>query len=150
MINNYTYLNAGLQIFFNGRRYLSRHGLLDLLKENITAEPLYPIIHLKGDDIEVVITHTDQNGEEYYSFVNGQHTTQGGTHLAAFKEHIGKTIKAFSAKNYEYSDIRNGIVAAVSVRIQEPVFESQTKPNSEARKLPRTVLSPSISLLATS
>lgn len=127
MVNNYTYLNAGLQIFFNGRRYLSRHGLLDLLKENITSEPLYPIIHLQGDDIEVVITHTDQNGEEYYSFVNGQHTTQGGTHLAAFKEHIGKTIKAFSGKNYEYSDIRNGIVAAVSVRIQEPVFESQTK-----------------------
>lgn len=127
MVNNYTYLNAGLQIYFNGRRYLSRHGLLDLLKENITAEPLYPIIHLKGDDIEVVITHTDQSGEEYYSFVNGQHTTQGGTHLAAFKEHIGKTIKAFSGKNYEYSDIRNGIVAAVSVRIQEPVFESQTK-----------------------
>ena len=127
MVNNYTYLNAGLQIYFNGKRYLSRHGLLDLLKENITSEPLYPIIHLQGDDIEVVITHTDQNGEEYYSFVNGQHTTQGGTHLAAFKEHIGKTIKAFSGKNYEYSDIRNGIVAAVSVRIQEPVFESQTK-----------------------
>ena len=127
MVNNYTYLNAGLQIFFNGKRYLSRHGLLDLLRENITSEPLYPIIHLKGEDIEVVITHTDQNGEEYYSFVNGQHTTQGGTHLAAFKEHIGKTIKAFSGKGYEYSDIRNGIVAAVSVRIQEPVFESQTK-----------------------
>lgn len=127
MVTNYTYLNVGLHIYFNGRRYLSRHGLLDLLNDNITAEPLYPIIHLKGDDIEVVITHTDQNGEEYYSFVNGQHTTQGGTHLAAFKEHIGKTIKAFSGKNYEYADIRNGIVAAVSVRIQEPVFESQTK-----------------------
>lgn len=127
MVNNYTYLNTGLHIHFNGKRYISRHGLLDLLKENITAEPLYPIIHLKGEDIEVVITHTDQNGEEYYSFVNGQHTTQGGTHLAAFKEHIGKTIKAFSGKSYEYSDIRNGIVAAVSVRIQEPVFESQTK-----------------------
>lgn len=127
MVTNYTYLNVGLHIHFNGKRYLSRHGLLDLLKENITSEPLYPIIHLKGDDIEVVITHTDQNGEEYYSFVNGQHTTQGGTHLAAFKEHIGKTIKAFSGKNYEYADIRNGIVAAVSVRIQEPVFESQTK-----------------------
>ena len=127
MVTNYTYLNVGLHIYFNGKRYLSRHGLLDLLKENITSEPLYPIIHLQGDDIEVVITHTDQNGEEYYSFVNGQHTTQGGTHLAAFKEHIGKTIKAFSGKNYEYADIRNGIVAAVSVRIQEPVFESQTK-----------------------
>lgn len=127
MVTNYTYLNVGLHIYFNGKRYLSRHGLLDLLKENITSEPLYPIIHLQGEDIEVVITHTDQNGEEYYSFVNGQHTTQGGTHLAAFKEHIGKTIKAFSGKNYEYADIRNGIVAAVSVRIQEPVFESQTK-----------------------
>ncbi len=127
MVTNYTYLNVGLHIYFNGKRYLSRHGLLDLLKDNITSEPLYPIIHLQGDDIEVVITHTDQNGEEYYSFVNGQHTTQGGTHLAAFKEHIGKTIKAFSGKNYEYADIRNGIVAAVSVRIQEPVFESQTK-----------------------
>lgn len=127
MVNNYTYLNTGLHIYYNGKRYLSRHGLLDLLAERMTAEPLYPIIHLKGEDIEVVITHTDQNGEEYYSFVNGQHTTQGGTHLAAFKEHIGKTIKAFSGKNYEYSDIRNGIVAAVSVRIQEPVFESQTK-----------------------
>ncbi|MDE6510929.1 MAG: type IIA DNA topoisomerase subunit B, partial [Muribaculaceae bacterium] len=127
MVTNYTYLNVGLHIYFNGKRYLSRHGLLDLLKDNITAEPLYPIIHLQGEDIEVVITHTDQNGEEYYSFVNGQHTTQGGTHLAAFKEHIGKTIKAYSGKNYEYADIRNGIVAAVSVRIQEPVFESQTK-----------------------
>lgn len=127
MVNNYTYLNAGLQIFFNGKRYLSRHGLLDLLKENITSEPLYPIIHLQSDDIEVVLTHTDQYGEEYYSFVNGQHTTQGGTHLSAFREHVSRTIKEFSGKGYEYSDIRNGIVAAVSVRIQEPVFESQTK-----------------------
>lgn len=127
MVNNYTYLNQGLQIFLNGKRYLSRHGLLDLLKENMTSEPLYPIIHLKGEDIEVVLTHTEQYGEEYYSFVNGQHTTQGGTHLTAFREHIGRTIKEFSGKGYEYSDIRNGIVAAVSVRIQEPVFESQTK-----------------------
>ena len=127
MVNNYTYLNSGLQIFLNGKKYLSRHGLLDLLKENMTSEPLYPIIQLQGEDIEVVITHTDQYGEEYYSFVNGQHTTQGGTHLTAFREHIGRTIKEFSGKGYEYSDIRNGIVAAVSVRIQEPVFESQTK-----------------------
>lgn len=127
MINNYTYLNTGLQIFFNGKKYLSRHGLLDLLNENMTAEPLYPIIHLKGDDIEVVLTHTDQYGEEYYSFVNGQHTTQGGTHLTAFREHLSRTIKEFSGKGYEYADIRNGIVAAVSVRVQEPVFESQTK-----------------------
>lgn len=127
MVNNYTYLNAGLQIYYNGRRYLSRHGLLDLLRENMTSNPLYPIIHLQGDDIEVVITHTDQYGEEYYSFVNGQHTTQGGTHLSAFKEWVGRTIKDYSDKGYEYSDIRNGMVAAVSVRIQEPVFESQTK-----------------------
>lgn len=127
MINNYTYLNAGLQIFYNGKRYVSRHGLLDLLRENMTSEPLYPIIHLKGEDIEVVLTHTDQYGEEYYSFVNGQHTTQGGTHLTAFREHVSRTIKEFSGKGYEYSDIRNGLVAAVAVRIQEPVFESQTK-----------------------
>lgn len=127
MVNNYTYLNSGLQIYFNGKRYISRHGLLDLLHENMTAEPLYPIIHLQGEDIEVVLTHTDQYGEEYYSFVNGQHTTQGGTHLTAFREHVCRTIKEFSGKGYEYSDIRNGMVAAVSVRIQEPVFESQTK-----------------------
>lgn len=127
MVNNYTYLNAGLQIFFNGKKYLSRHGLLDLLRENMTSQPLYPIIHLQGDDIEVVLTHTDQYGEEYYSFVNGQHTTQGGTHLTAFREHVSRTIKEFSGKGYEFSDIRNGMVAAVSVRIQEPVFESQTK-----------------------
>lgn len=127
MVSNYTYLNAGLQIFYNGRRYVSRHGLLDLLRENMTNDPLYPIIHLKGEDIEVVLTHTDQYGEEYYSFVNGQHTTQGGTHLTAFREHVSRTIKEFSGKGYEFSDIRNGLVAAVSVRIQEPVFESQTK-----------------------
>ena len=127
MISNYTYLNTGLQIYLNGKRYVSRHGLLDLVKENITSEPLYPIIHLKGEDIEVVLTHTDQYGEEYYSFVNGQHTTQGGTHLSAFREHLGRTIKEFSGKGYEYGDIRNGIVAAISIRIQEPVFESQTK-----------------------
>ncbi|MDE7437069.1 MAG: type IIA DNA topoisomerase subunit B [Muribaculaceae bacterium] len=127
MVNNYTYLNTGLQLFYNGKRYLSRHGLLDLLKENMTSDPLYPIIHLKGEDIEVVLTHTDQYGEEYYSFVNGQHTTQGGTHLTAFREHVTRTIKEFSGKGYEFSDIRNGMVAAVAVRIQEPVFESQTK-----------------------
>lgn len=127
MVNNYTYLNAGLQLYFNNKRYVSRHGLLDLLRENMTNDPLYPIIHLKGEDIEVVLTHTDQYGEEYYSFVNGQHTTQGGTHLTAFREHVSRTIKEFSGKGYEFSDIRNGMVAAVSVRIQEPVFESQTK-----------------------
>lgn len=127
MVNNYTYLNVGLQLYLNGKRYTSRHGLLDLLRENLTADPLYPIIHLKGDDIEVVITHTDQYGEEYYSFVNGQHTTQGGTHLSAFREHVTRTIKEFSDKNFEFPDIRNGLAAAVAVRIQEPVFESQTK-----------------------
>lgn len=127
MVQNYTYLNTGLQIFFNGRRYLSRHGLLDLLNSRLTASPLYPIIHLKGEDIEAVICHTDQYGEEYYSFVNGQNTTQGGTHLTAFREHVSRTIKEFSGKGYEFSDIRNGMVAAISVRIQEPVFESQTK-----------------------
>ena len=127
MVNNYTYLNTGLAILFNGKRYISRHGLLDLLKENMTSEPLYPIIHLKGEDIEMVLTHTEQYGEEYYSFVNGQHTTQGGTHLTAFREWISRTIKEHFGKNFEYSDIRNGVVAAISVRIQEPVFESQTK-----------------------
>ncbi len=127
MVNNYTYLNTGLALYLNGKRYLSRHGLLDLLKENLTNDPLYPIIHLKGEDIEVVLTHTSQYGEEYYSFVNGQHTTQGGTHLTAFREWIGRTVKEHFGKSFEYADIRNGLVGAVSVRIQEPVFESQTK-----------------------
>ena len=131
MVNNYTYLNTGLQIFLNGRKYFSRNGLLDLIKDAMAREkrpePLYPLIHLTGDDIEVVLTHVDQSGEEYFSFVNGQHTTQGGTHLTAFREHVCRTIKDYSGKGYEYSDIRSGMVAAVSVRIQEPVFESQTK-----------------------
>lgn len=127
MVNNYTYLNTGLTIHLNGKRYISRHGLLDLLKENMTTDPLYPIIHIKGEDIEVVLTHTEQYGEEYYSFVNGQHTTQGGTHLTAFREWVSRTIKEYFGKGFEFSDIRNGLVAAVSVRIQEPVFESQTK-----------------------
>lgn len=140
MVRNYTYLNAGLSVHYNGKRYVSRHGLLDLLSENMTAEPLYPVIHLKGADIEVLLTHTEQYGEEYYSFVNGQKTTQGGTHLTALREHIGKTIKEYSGKGYDFADIRNGMVGAISVRIQEPLFESQTKtklgsktvaPNSE-------------------
>ena len=135
MVNNYTYLNTGLQIYFNGKRYLSRHGLADLLKERLSSDPLYPVIHLKSPDIEAVITHTDQYGEEYYSFVNGQYTTQGGTHLTAFREHVTRTIKEFSGKGYEFSDIRNGIVAAVSVRIQEPVFESQTKTKLGSNKI---------------
>ena len=126
MLRNYTYLNTGLTIMYNGRRILSRHGLEDLLKDRMTNDPLYPIIHLKGDDIEVAFTHANQYGEEYYSFVNGQHTTQGGTHQSAFKEHIAKTIKEFFGK-YEYGDIRSGIVAAIAINVEEPVFESQTK-----------------------
>lgn len=120
-------MNSGLSIIYNGKRFYSRNGLVDLLNENMTTEPLYPIIHLKGEDIEVVITHSNQYGEEYYSFVNGQHTTQGGTHLSAFKESIGRVIKEYYNKNFEYSDIRAGIVAAISIKVEEPVFESQTK-----------------------
>ena len=127
LLKNYSYLNSGLSIYFNGRRFYSKGGLLDLLNDKMTADPLYPIIHLKGDDIEVVITHCDQYGEEYYSFVNGQHTTQGGTHLSAFREAATRTIKEFFNKNFEFSDIRNGMVAAVSIKVEEPVFESQTK-----------------------
>ena len=135
MVNNYTYLNTGLKIFLNGKKYWSRNGLLDLLKENITAEPLYPFIHLKGEDIEVVLTHVDQYGEEYYSFINGQHTTQGGTHLSAFREHVGRTIKEFSGKGFEYSDIRTGMVAAVSVKVQEPMFDSQAKTRFNGKEI---------------
>ena len=126
MLRNYTYLNIGLAIMYNGRRILSRRGLEDLLKDRMTSDALYPIIHLQGDDIEIAFTHANQYGEEYYSFVNGQHTTQGGTHQSAFKEHIAKTIKEFFGK-YEYGDIRTGIVAAIAINVEEPVFESQTK-----------------------
>lgn len=136
MLRNYTYLNTGLTIMYNGHRILSRHGLKDLLSDNMTVDPLYPIVHMKGDDIEIAFTHTNQYGEEYYSFVNGQHTTQGGTHQSAFKEHIAKTIKEFFGK-YEYGDIRNGMVAAIAINVEEPVFESQTK-----IKLGSTVMSP--------
>ncbi len=127
MIKNYSFLNTGLSLYYNGRRYHSRNGLLDLLDENMTSEPLYAPIHFNGDDIEVVITHAPQIGEEFYSFVNGQHTTQGGTHQSAFREALSRTIKEFYGKNFEYSDIRNGIVAAISIKVEEPVFESQTK-----------------------
>ena len=127
MLRNYTYLNTGLTIMYNGRRILSRNGLEDLLNDSMTNEGIYPIIHMKGEDIEIAFTHTNQYGEEYHSFVNGQHTTQGGTHQSAFKEHIAKTIKEFSGKNFEYGDIRNGLVAAIAVNVEEPVFESQTK-----------------------
>ena len=126
MLRNYTYLNSGLAIMYNGRRILSRNGLEDLLKDRMTNDPLYPIIHLQGEDIEIAFTHANQYGEEYYSFVNGQHTIQGGTHQSAFKEHIAKTIKEYFGK-YEPGDIRAGLVAAIAINVEEPVFESQTK-----------------------
>jgi topoisomerase-4 subunit B len=126
MLRNYTYLNAGLVIMYNGRRIVSRNGLEDLLHDNMTADALYPIVHMKAEDIEIAFTHTNQYGEEYHSFVNGQHTTQGGTHQSAFKEHIARTIKEFFGK-YEYVDIRNGLVAAIAINVEEPIFESQTK-----------------------
>ena len=127
LLKNYVFLNSGLTIVFNGKKFHSRNGLVDLLNENMTTEPLYPIVHLKGEDIEVVITHSNQYGEEYYSFVNGQHTTQGGTHLSAFREALGRVIKEYYNKNFEYSDIRAGVVAAIAVNVEEPIFESQTK-----------------------
>ena len=128
MLRNYTYLNTGLEIYYNSRRIISRNGLKDLLVDTMDTTPLYDIIHLKGEDIEIAFTHTNQQyGEEYHSFVNGQHTIQGGTHQSAFKEHIARTIKDFFGKNYEYGDIRSGIVAAIAINVQEPQFESQTK-----------------------
>ncbi|MDR2469994.1 MAG: type IIA DNA topoisomerase subunit B, partial [Tannerella sp.] len=127
LLKNYVFLNSGLTVTYNGKAFYSKNGLADLLNENLTTEAIYPIIHLKGDDIEVVITHSNQYGEEYYSFVNGQYTTQGGTHLSAFRESIGRVVKEYYNKNFEYSDIRSGIVAAISIKVEEPVFESQTK-----------------------
>ncbi len=127
LLRNYTYLNTGLAFIYNGQRIISRHGLEDLLKDNMTSEGLYDIVHLKGEDIEIAFTHTNQYGEEYYSFVNGQHTTQGGTHQSALKEHLARTIKEFFNKNQDYADIRNGLVAAIAVDVEEPMFESQTK-----------------------
>jgi topoisomerase-4 subunit B len=127
LLRNYTYLNTGLTFIYNGQRIISRHGLEDLLKDNMTSEGLYDIVHLKGEDIEIAFTHTNQYGEEYYSFVNGQHTTQGGTHQTALKEHIARTIKEFYNKNQDYADIRNGLVAAIAIDVEEPMFESQTK-----------------------
>lgn len=127
MIKNYTFLNAGLTIEYNGIKYHSKNGLRDLLEENMDHEPVYPIIHLRGEDIEVAITHGNQYGEDYYSFVNGQHTSQGGTHLQAFREVYIKTIRDFYKKDFDPSDIRASIVAAVSIKVEEPVFESQTK-----------------------
>ncbi len=128
MLRNYTYLNTGLEIYYNQRRITSRNGLKDLLVDTMDTQPLYDIIHLKGEDIEIAFTHTNQQyGEEYHSFVNGQHTIQGGTHQSAFKEHIARTIKDFFNKNYDLSDVRSGIVAAIAINVQEPQFESQTK-----------------------
>ncbi len=127
MLRNYTYLNTGLAIVYNGRRIVSRNGLVDLLNDTMTSTPLYPIVHLQGEDIEIAFTHTNQYGEEYHSFVNGQHTTQGGTHQSAFKEHLARTIKEYFNKNLDYADIRNGLVGAIAINVQEPVFESQTK-----------------------
>ncbi|MDR2385150.1 MAG: type IIA DNA topoisomerase subunit B [Tannerella sp.] len=127
LLKNYVFLNSGLTINYNGKNFYSENGLADLLNETLTSEPLYPVIHLKDEDIEVVITHSNQYGEEYYSFVNGQHTTQGGTHLTAFRESLSRTTKEFYNKNFEYADIRAGIVAAISIKVEEPVFESQTK-----------------------
>ncbi|MDD4823047.1 MAG: DNA topoisomerase IV subunit B [Bacteroidales bacterium] len=135
MLRNYSYLNTGLTLIFNGKKISSRHGLLDLLNENNTSNPLYPIIHLKDEDIEIAFTHTDQYGEEYYSFVNGQHTTQGGTHQSAFKESIARTIKEFYNKNMEVADIRNGLIAAIAINVEEPTFESQTKTKLGSRDM---------------
>lgn len=127
MLRNYTYLNTGLTILYNGQKFISKNGLKDLLEENMSGDGLYPIIHIKNGDIEIAITHGNQYGEEYYSFVNGQHTTQGGTHLTAFREALVKTIRDFYKKDYEPSDIRTSVIAAVSIKVEEPVFESQTK-----------------------
>jgi len=135
MLRNYAYLNTGLTINFNGKKILSKNGLTDLLNENITAQALYPIIHLRGEDIEIAFTHSDQYGEEYYSFVNGQHTTQGGTHQSAFREAVARTIKEFYSKNMELADIRNGIIAAVAISVEEPIFESQTKTKLGSRDM---------------
>lgn len=136
MVKNYVYLNTGLTIVYNGTSYSSKEGLSDLLNDNMTGDPLYPIIHLKDTDIEVVITHTKQYGEEFYSFVNGQNTTQGGTHLSAFREAVARTIKEFfSSKNFDYSDIRSGMSAAISIKVIDPVFESQTKTKLGSRDM---------------
>jgi topoisomerase-4 subunit B len=127
MLWNYAYLNTGLSIIFNGQTYKSERGLYDLLEQNLSGEPLYPIIHLKGEDIEIALTHGNQYGEEYYSFVNGQHTTQGGTHQGALREAVVKVLREFYKKDFDPADIRQSIIAAISVKVIEPVFESQTK-----------------------
>lgn len=135
MVKNYTYLNTGLAIMLNGKRYVSRNGLLDLLRDNMTTEPLYQPIHLVGDDIELAITHANQRGEEYYSFVNGANTIHGGTHLAAFKEAVSRTLKEYFKKDFDPSDIRGGMIAAISVKVEEPVFDSQAKTRLTSRDM---------------
>ncbi len=135
MLKNYVYLNAGLSIYFNGKKFFSKNGLLDLLHENMSSKSLYEVIHLKGEDIELAMTHGHQYGEEYYSFVNGQHTTQGGTHLAAFREAVVKAIRDFYKKDFDISDIRTSIIAAISIKVEEPVFESQTKTKLGSRDI---------------
>ncbi len=135
MVKNYVFLNSGLSIYLNGKRFFSKRGLVDLLENNMSGEALYSPIHFKDDDIEIVITHANQYGEEFYSFVNGQNTTQGGTHLTAFREVVARVIKDFYSKNFDYSDIRSGIVAAISIKIEEPVFESQTKTKLGSRDM---------------
>lgn len=138
MLRNYAYLNTGLTLVYNGKRFVSKNGLFDLLTERMTVDPLYPIIHIVGEDIEIALTHTNQPGDEYYSFVNGQFTIQGGTHQASYREAIGRTIKEFFNKNQELVDIRNGVVGAIAINVEEPVFESQTKV-----KLGSSTMSPS-------
>ena len=135
LLKNYSYLNTGLTILFNGQRFHSRRGLLDLIEDQMTNDPIYEPIHLKGDDIELTITHANQYGEEYYTFVNGQHTTQGGTHLTAFKDAVTRTFKEYWNRNFEPSDIRGGMVAAMSIKVEEPVFESQTKTKLGSRDM---------------
>ncbi|GHT09556.1 DNA topoisomerase (ATP-hydrolyzing) [Bacteroidia bacterium] len=135
LLKNYVFLNSGLTINYNGKKFFSKNGLVDLLNEKMTDEFLYPVIHLQGADIEIAITHANQYGEEYYSFVNGQFTTQGGTHLSAFKETVSRVIKEYYSKNFEYSDIRSGIIAAVAIKVEEPVFESQTKTKLGSRDI---------------
>ena len=141
LLRNYCYLNTGLTIVFNGTKFHSKNGLLDLLTENLTSDPLYPPIQFKGDDIEIVLTQTNQNNDEYYSFVNGQHTTHGGTHQTAYREALGKTIKEFFNKNQDLEDIRNGLVAAIAINVEEPVFESQTKTKLGSRDVNKEGLS---------
>lgn len=135
LLKNYVFLNTGLTIVYNGKKFFSENGLVDLLTDHMTSEELYPILHLKGKDIEVAFTHSNQYGEEFYSFVNGQHTTQGGTHQSAFRESVSRVIKEFYNRNFEFGDIRNGIVAAISIKVEEPVFESQTKTKLGSRDM---------------